>query len=183
MKLTKDQIQKIALGAMMLCGVIYGYFEFLLAPLSAARNNALSETAALAPKIDAARAQLAKTKAVESKEPATQILLDSVKAMIPEGSPIAWVPTKLSDLFKREGVERVSARMVSEIPEKELPGFSKLSWAVEIPRVEFITLASALSALENAEPLMEIHVLEIEAGREDVQFQRALFTLHNLVRL
>lgn len=168
---------------MMLCGVVYAYFEFLLSPLSAARAAALKEGVALGPKVDAARAQLAKTEAMEAKAPATQNLLNQIKAMIPEGAPIAWVPTKLADLFKREGIERVSARMIHELPEKEIAGFAKFSWSVEIPSVELITLGSALSALENGEPLMEIHMLEIEAGRENVQFQRATFTLHNLVRL
>ena len=183
MKLTKDQIQKIALGAMMFCGVVYAYLEFLLSPLSAARDTALKEGLALGPQLDAARAQLDKTKLIETKGPETQGLLTQVRAMIPEGAPIAWVPTRLTDLFKREGVEKVSARIINELPEKDLAGFSKYSWSVEIPSVDLITLGSAFSALENAEPLMEIHSLEIEAGRENVQFQRVTFTLHNLVRL
>jgi hypothetical protein len=73
--------------------------------------------------------------------------------------------------------------MVSELAEKELAGFSKFSWTVELPSVELITLGSTLSTLENAEPLMEITSLDIQASRESVQFQRATFTLHNLVRL
>jgi hypothetical protein len=183
MKLSKDQTQKIILGAMMFCGIIYAYFEFLLGPQSTARAAALKEAEALTPKIDAARAQIAKAKAIEAREPATVTLLDQVKAMVPQGAPIAWVPTKLGDLFKSEGVERVSVRMVNELAEKELAGFSKFSWAVEIPSVEFITLGSALSGLENSEPLMEITTLEIEAARENVQFQRAILTLNNIVRL
>jgi hypothetical protein len=183
MKLSKDHIQKIALGGMMFCGIIYSYFEFLLGPLSATREQAAKDTEALVPKIAAARAQIAKTKAIEEKAPASQQVLEQVKAMIPEGAPIAWVPTKLTDLFKREGVEKASARMVGEHSEKELSGFGKLAWSVEIPRVEFITFAAALSALENGEPLMEVQTLEIEAGRDNVQFQRVSFTLHNIVRL
>jgi hypothetical protein len=183
MKLTKDQIQKIALGGMMFCGVTYSYFEFLLGPLSAGREQALKETEALVPKIAAARAQIAKTKSVEAKAPASRQVLDQVQALIPEGAPIAWVPTKLTDLFKREGVEKASARMVSELTERELTGFGKCAWAVEVPRVEFITFAAALSTLENVEPLMEVQTLEIEAGRDDVQFQRVSLTLQNIVRL
>ena len=183
MKLSKDQIQKIALGGMLLCGVIYSYFEFLLGPLSSGREQALKDTEALLPKIAAARTQIAKTKTVEAKAPASQQVLDQVKAMIPEGAPIAWVPTKLTDLFKREGVEKSSARMVGEHSEKELAGFGKYVWGVEIPHVEFITFAKALSALENSEPLMEVQTLEVEAGREDAQFQRVSLTLHNIVRL
>lgn len=183
MKLTKDQIQKIVLGGMLFCGVIYSYFEFLLGPVSAGREKAIKDNEALTPKIAAARTQIAKTKAIEAKAPASQLMLAQVKAMIPEGAPIAWVPTKLTELFKNEGVEKASARMTGELTEKELPGFGKFAWAVEVPRVEFVTFAAALSALENGEPLMEVQTLEIEAGRDDVQFQRVSLTLQNIVRL
>lgn len=183
MKLSKDQIQKIALGGMLFCGIIYSYFEFLLGPLSAGREQAVKDTEALAPKIAAARAQIAKTKSIEAKAPASQQVIEQVKMMIPEGAPIAWMPTKLTELFKREGVEKVSARMIGEHSEKELTGYGKLAWSVEVPRVEFITFAAALMALENGEPLMEVQTLEVEAGRDDAQFQRISLTLHNIVRL
>ena len=183
MKLNKDQIQKIALGGMVFCGVIYSYFSFLLGPLNASREQAIKDTEELGPKISAARAQISKAKGIEEKAPAMQRVLEQVQAMIPQGAPIAWVPTKITELFKRESVDKVTARMSGEAAEKELAGFGRYVWSVEVPRVEFTTFGRALSALENDEPLMEIQSLEIDAGREDVQFQRASITLHNIVRL
>ena len=183
MKLNKDQIQKIVLGGMLFCGVIYSYSAFLLGPLSAAREQAIKDTAELGPKITSARTQISKTKGVAEKAPASLQLVEQVQAMIPQGAPIAWVPTKLAELFKREGVDKVSARMAGEAGEKELTGFGRYVWSVEVPRVEFTTFGRALSALENDEPLMEIQSLEIDAGRDDAQFQRAAITLQNIVRL
>ena len=183
MKLSKEQVQKIALGTMMFFGIIYAYFEFLLSPLTAGREHAVKEAADLAPKIAAAQAQIAKVKAIEAKAPGSELLVEQVKAMIPQGAPVAWVPTRLTDILKAEGVAKASARMAGEPPEKELPGFGKCSWTVDIPQVEFITLGRALSALENAEPLMEVQTLEIEAGRDEAVAQRVTFTIHNIVRL
>ena len=182
-KLSKDQIQKIVLGVMLLFGVVYGYFEFLLGPLAAGRAAALKETEALGPKIAAARQQILKAKNLEEAAPTSQRVLDQVNAMIPDGAPIAWVPTRLTELFKHEGVDKVSARMISELSDKEIPGYSKIAWSMEFPQVEVLTIANAIAALENREPLMEIQSLEIEAGRENVQFQRVSLTLHNIVRL
>lgn len=182
MKLTKDQIQKIVLGAMLFCGVIYAYFEFLLGPQTAGRERAIKAAAALEPQIGAARGQIAKTQALEEKGPEAQRLLDQVKAMIPNGSPIAWLPTKVADLFKREGVDKVTPRMLNESPDKELTGFSKITWAVDVPRAEFLTFAKAVAALENEEPLMEVQSFEIEAARGDNLNQRIAFNLLNLVR-
>jgi len=182
MKLNKDQIQKITLGALMFCGVIYAYFEFLLGPQSAGREHALKAAAELDPQIAAARGQIAKTKGLEEKAPEAQRLLDQVKAMIPEGSPIAWLPTKVGDLFKREGVEKATPRMLNETPEKDLTGYSKISWAVDIPRAEFLSFAKAVAALENEEPLMEVQSFEVEAIRGNMLNQRISFNLNNLVR-
>lgn len=183
MKLSKEQIQKITLGTMMFAGIIYAYFEFLLGPLTADREHAVKATAALAPKIAAAQAQIAKVKTIEAMAPASKMLVEQVGAMIPQGAPVAWVPTRLTETLKAEGVAKASARMAGEPPERELPGFGKYAWTVDIPQVEFITFARALSALENAEPLMELQSLEIEAGRDEFQAQRVTFTIHNIVRL
>jgi hypothetical protein len=183
MKLTKDQTQKIVLGGMMLCGLVYAYFEFALAPLTTARESARKALLTLDPQIQDAQTQIARTKALEAKEPAARLLLDQVKAMIPDGSPIAWFPPKVTDLFKREGVDKVGVRIINELPDKELAGFNKISWATDIPRTDFLTFAGAVSVLENEEPLVELQGFEIEAGRDDVQNQRISLNITNLVRL
>jgi hypothetical protein len=183
MKLTKEQIKKLSIGAVGFCAIVYGFFTFLLGPVTEERTTVQNETSALEPKIKAANAQLAKTKALEAKGPQSDALLEAVNAMIPVGSPIAWVPTKVADLLKREGIDKVSTRMANEVTEKELTGFGKVSWAVEIPGADFMAFATALAKLENEEPLFEVVGFEIEAGREDVQKQRSTLTLHNIVRL
>ena len=183
MKLTKDQTQKIALGGIMLGGVVYAYFEFALAPLTASREAAAKGIASVGPQIQEAQAQIARARSLESKEPETKRLLNQVKAMIPEGSPIAWFPPKVGDLFRREGVEKVGVRIVSETTDKDLSGFGKITWAADIPKAEFLKFATAVSMLENGEPLVEVQGFEVEAGRDDVQNQRVSLNLVNLVRL
>jgi hypothetical protein len=183
MKLTKEQTQKIVLGGMMLCGVVYAYIEFALAPLTASREAARKGIENLDPQIHDAQTQIARTRALEAREPASRLLLDQVNAMTPGGSPIAWFPPKVAELFKKEGVEKVGVRIVNELPEKEIAGFARISWAADIPRADFLTFASAVSALENGEPLVEVQGFEIEAGRDDVQNQRISLSLVNFVRL
>lgn len=183
MKLTKDQTQKIALGAMMFCAVVYAYFEFALSPLAASQAAAHKNVAALEPKIKEAREQLNKTKALEAKEKGAQLLLDQVGAMIPEGSPIAWFPTRITELFKKAGVEKMAIRIVNEYPEKDMPGFGRITWAAEIPKAEFVEFATAVAALENGEPLVEVQSFEVEAGREDPLNQKITVSLVSLVRL
>lgn len=182
MKLSKDQKQKIALGAMLLVFVIYASIEFLIGPAQTEREQALKNAEAMEPKIKAAKVQIMKTKELENKLPDTEKLANQVKSMIPEGSAVAWFPPRVAEYFKRQGVDKLTARPNSEVAEKDLPEFQRMNWGLEIPRAEFVPLGKAIAELENGEPLMEIQGIDIEVNRDDVQVQRVNITINNLVR-
>ena len=183
MKLSKDQKQKLLLGGMLVMGVVYAYFEFLLGPLRKAEMAAKNGMTELEPKIAMANAQIAKVANLRAKQPEAERYMAQVKGMIPEGSPIAWFPPRLVEFFKKHGVEKITARLNNETIEKELIGFRRLNWSLEAPHVDFISFATALAALENAEPLVEVQSFEAEAGREDVGVQRVAVILNNLINL
>ncbi len=182
MKLNKDQIQKIGLGAMMLVGVVYTYNEFLLAPLQKEQAVATASLAALDPQVIAAKKQIAKTKALEANEPATNLLIKQVGDMIPEGSPVAWFPPRLADFFKRNGIEKVAAKMNNESTEKDFPGFRRINWSLDVPSAEFVKFIAALSGLENEEPLFEVQAVEVETSRDATQFQHMTVNINSLSR-
>lgn len=182
MKLSKEQKQKVILGGMLVVGVIYGFIEFLIGPVQKSRESAIKSVALLQPKIDAAKAQIAKTKALEAKLPEASKFDAQVKAMIPEGSPVAWFPPRVADYFKPHSIDKVSVRSNGDPIDKELTGYRRHNWGVEIPRAEFIALGTAIAEMENGEPLLEIQQLDIEANRDDVQAQRANLTINTLVR-
>ena len=183
MKLNKDQKQKLVLGVMMLGFVIYAYNEFLLGPLQLDKENALTESGTLDPKIAEAQQQIAKTEQMKAKAPEAKALMAQVNAMIPEGSPVAWFQPRVADFFKGHGIKGVVAKMTGDVVDKDVPAFRRAGWNLELPRVEFIPFANAVSELENREPLFEISAFDVEAGREDVSVQRASLILTNLVRL
>lgn len=181
MKLNKEQKQKIVLGVMMLVGGVYAFFEFLLGPLYKSRDLAAKNGAALNPKIVSARGQIAKTKELENKLPAAKKFTAQVITLIPDGSPVAWFPPKVGEYFKRHGIEKFSVRNNSETAEKDIPGFRKLSWGMEIPRADFVPFAKAVAEMENEEPLFEIQAIDIEVDRDEVQMQRVNLGIVNLV--
>src|SRR5206468_1364952 len=109
MKLTKDQIQKLSLGGMMMCGLIYAFFEFLLHPLDLTREASLKKAADLEPQIAIARAQIAKTTTLEIEGPKAKQTIEQVLAMIPEGSPVAWFPPRIAEFFRQRGMDKVSS--------------------------------------------------------------------------
>ena len=182
MKLGKEEIQKLVLGGIMLIGVVYVYFSMLLGPLTQRQAGVRQNIADLDPKIAAAHLQVKKTAEIEAAAPKATETLAQVSSMIPEGSPVAWFPTRLGDFFKKQGVDKAATRMSTEVAEKNLPGYRRISWGVDLPRVDFIPFAAAIAQLENEEPLVEISTMQIDTNRADVGAQHILMTVNNLVK-
>jgi hypothetical protein len=105
-----------------------------------------------------------------------------IDAMIPEGAPVAWFPTLVADFFKRQGVEKITTRMSSEVADKELTGYRRINWGVDVPKVDCLRFASSLADLENQEPLLEIQGVTIEAVKDNPEAQHVLLTLNNIVK-
>lgn len=182
MKLGRDEIQKIVLGVLLLFGVIYSYFDLLLGPLVKRKEATQQNVKALGPEIANDKAQIAKTQQMEKDSAAATLPMRQLIAMIPEGSPVAWFPTRMTDFFKKQGIDKSSTRMTGEVMEKELPGFRRISWGIDLPKVEFVPFAQAIATLENEEPSLEISAMQIDASRDDVETQHAGLTLNNLVK-
>lgn len=182
MKLNKNQQQKMILGSMLVVGVLYATNEFLFSPLAVDRARLAEEITAHEPKLREMRGQIARTKGFEEKAPQATKLIAQVDAMIPDGAPIAWFPPKISDFFKLNGVEKAVAKFGTETPDKELTGYRKLTWSIDIPSADFLRFAQALSKLENAEPLFEFTGFEIKANREQPDSQRFLLSVQNIIK-
>jgi len=182
MKLGKEEIQKLALGILLLFGLVYSYFDLLLGPLMQREAAAHQSVKALGPEIASANAQIDKTKQAQLNSANATLPMRQVEAMIPEGSPVAWFPTRMADFFKKQGIDKASTRLTGELIEKTLPGFRRISWGVDLPRVEFVPFGQAIAVLENDEPLLEISAMQIDASRDDVETQHAFLTVNNLVK-
>jgi hypothetical protein len=182
MKLGKEEIQKLGLGLLMLIGLIYCYVTLLLGPLRVRRENDRKSIAALTPQIEGAKEQIKRADAIAQSEAAARATVAQVDVMIPEGSPVAWFPPRVAEFFKARAIDKASTRLNNESAEKEMPGFRRLSWGIDLPKVDFISFAAALSQLENEEPLMEVLSLQIDTNREDNESQRALLTVNNIVK-
>jgi hypothetical protein len=181
-ELGKAELEKAGLGGIMLAALLYVYFSMLLGPLADQEKKAGAAIKDLEPKIAAAKAQVAKTHTLETKAPAARTTLDNISALIPDGAPVAWFPPRIQDFFKRQGIEKSSVRLNNEFAERELPGFRKLFWSIELPKIEVIPLGVAIAALENEEPLLEITNVQIEANKDTPQFPRATLTVATIVK-
>ena len=182
MKLGKEEIQKLCLGGLLLVALVYCYSQFLLTPLSKKQKVTAKAIDALQPKIEEAQQQLRLTQRLEAAAPEALARIQQITTMIPDGSPVAWFPPRVADIFRREGLEKAQTRMNAETPERELTGFRRMAWGVEVPKTAFVPFAQALADFENAEPLAEVVGLQIEAGRETLGTQRVILTVNNIVK-
>lgn len=182
MKFHREEIQKIFLGGLLLLGVVYSYFDLLLFPLQKGHATARKSIDALTPEMQSAEAQIKRTEDLQKAAPEKTAVITQINAMIPDGSPVAWFPPKVTDFFKRQGIEKVTTKYQSETPEKEVAGYRRLSWGLDLQKVEFAQFGTALCALENEEPLLEITTVQIDTLREDVENQRATLTVQNIVK-
>jgi len=180
--LNKDHIQKIALGSLMAIGVVYGYFDFLLGPLRAKTRSTAASVTALDPEISKANAQMLRAKAIAKEAPPVEASIATINGMIPEGAPVAWFPVVINDLFKRAGFEKSTTKLTTEAADKELAGYRRITWAIELPKVDCLAFGAAVAELENQEPLVEIQSVAIETLREDPEAQRVLLTVNNIVK-
>ena len=160
----------------MLIVLMYCYFSMMLFPLQARHEATRKKIAELSSKVAEAKGQISREKTLEAAAPAHALTLKQLSALIPDGSPVAWFPTRVSDYFKQYGVEKAVTRQTGEAPEKELTGFRATSWTVEFPKAAFVPMAKALAGFENDQPLAEISSLTIDTLRDDVESQHVLFT-------
>ncbi|MBV9126916.1 MAG: hypothetical protein JO117_02390 [Verrucomicrobia bacterium] len=171
-KLTKDQIQKIFLSSLLMAGLIYCYFVFLIGPLNASQERAKKEIADLDAKIAASSKRLGRMRSSEEQARLSSNVLDQVNAMIPAGEPIAWFPPRMRAFFDRQGIKETTTRLDRrEKLSEELGDFALCYWTIELPAVEFTPFGIALAGLENEEPLLEITRVAITTTLENPEKQ------------
>lgn len=177
-KLNKDQIQKLFLSSIGFIVLIYVYFSFFLGPLNSSRDTMLGQIAELQGKVAGSKTELTKTTNLEKQaEKATQRFA-ALKALSPEGAPIAWFPPRMKTFFANQEIDKATARLESSgaFKESDLANWMRYNWIIELPQAEFATLGKAIASLENSEPLLSITRITIKALPEDPQFQQVGLT-------
>jgi len=185
MKLTKEQIQKAVLAVMLCGGGLYYYSAEMLEPLTKREAAAVKEIATLEPQIKDARSKIAHANAVAAGDThavEAQRAYAVMKAKIPGGQPVAWLPTRFTEFFKQQGIGKPLFRSNPEPGEADFPGYKVSSWTLEFPNVGFAALGGALAELENQEGLMQITSLQIDTLATNLEVHHAQLTISTLVK-
>ena len=90
LKLTKDQIQKLMLSTMGFVVLLYVYFSFFLGPLNRSRASMLATINEVQGKIANSKTEITKASNLEKQATTATTRFAALKALSPEGAPIAW---------------------------------------------------------------------------------------------
>ena len=174
LKLSKDQIKKLMLSAMGFVVLVYVYFSFFLGPLSSSRDTMLGQIDEFQGKVANSKNELTKTSKLEKQAETATTRFAALKALSPEGAPIAWFPPRVKTFFANQEIDKVTARLETSAAFKEtdLANWMRYNWLLELPQADFATLGKAVAALENSEPLLSITRISIKALPEDPQSQQ-----------
>lgn len=174
LNLSKDQIQKLALSSIGFVVLLYVYFSFFLGPLNRSRDTMLGTIAQLQDKVANSKNELTKANNLEKQATTATTRFAALKALSPEGAPIAWFPPRMKTFFANHEIDKATARLETSVAFKEpdLASWMRYNWLIELPQTDFSTLGKAVAALENSEPLLTIMRIHIHAMPDDPQFQQ-----------
>ena len=183
-KLSKDQIQKLALSALGFVFLLYVYFSFFLGPLTRSRATTEQTMADLQDKLGSSKTDLRKTASLEREAGTATARYAALQALTPDGAAIAWFPPRIKTFFANEGIDKAAAQLGNSDNPKEpgLSGWSKYTWLISLPEADYAALGKAVADLENTEPLLAIDRLTIRTQTEQPQFQQVEIVATNTIQ-
>lgn len=172
-KLTKDQIQKLVFSALGFVFLLYVYFTFFLGPLNRSRAAMLVTIQDQQNKLDESKDKMKKAVSLEQQAKTATSRFAALRALNPEGAPIAWFPPRIKAFFANQQIDKAVARLDNgaAFKEAELSGWTKYNWLIDLPQADFASFGTAVAELENTEPLLSITRLHIQTLPSQQQFQ------------
>ena len=183
-KINKDQIQKIILSSLMMAGLVYCYFTFLIGPLGKQDANNAVTLEDLSGKLEKAGGEVKRSHAAQEQAKSAEETLAQVGDMIPEGAPIAWFPPRLHAFFDRHNLKNVGIQSggIDAASDPNMGGFRNAKWTVDLPQAGMAQLGIAVAGLENEEKLLEINHLQITASVDSPEKQRVTMNVQTLLK-
>ena len=181
--MNKEQTKKLFLGGLGLIALLYVYFSFFLGPLNKSRNTVETKIKDLQTKISNSKTEISRATKLEETAHTATVRYDALRALSPDGAPIAWFPPRMKTFFTSHQIDRVTTRLESSgsFKEKELADWSRYLWDIDLPQADFESLGNAITQLENTNPLLCIKKLRIHATTEDPEMQKAVFTAATII--
>lgn len=181
--MNKEQTKRLLLGGFGLIGLLYVYFSFFLGPLNKGRYAIQGKVNELEEKVATSKAEISKVTKLEESAHVATVRYDALRALSPEGAPIAWFPPRMKTFLAGQQIDKVTTRLEasSAFKEKELAAWNRYLWIVDLPQADFESAGKAIALLENSNPLLSIRRLRIHAAANDPEMQEIVFTASTII--
>ena len=181
--MNKEQTKKLILGGFGLIGLLYVYFSFFLGPLNKTRNSLQTKIKELQTKVATSKTEISNTTKLEENAHAATVRYDALRALSPDGAPIAWFPPRMKTFLASQQIDRGTTRLESSgsFKERELVSWSRYLWIIDLPQADFVSLGNAIAVLENTNPLLSMKKLRISAATDDPEMQHVVFTAVTII--
>jgi hypothetical protein len=135
-------------------------------------------------KLASSKSDMSKAATLEGQATAATARFAAMKALSPEGAPIAWFPPRMKVLFANQHIDKATVRLEgsSSYKEAEMADWNKFNWLIDLPQTDFATLGNAVAELENSEPLLAVTRINIRALADDPQFQQVTVSASSALR-
>jgi len=184
LKIKKDQVQKLALSAIGFFILLYVYFNFFLGPLNKSRDAMLLQIDDRQRKLSDSKSEITKAANLEHQAAKATARYAALKALSPEGAPIAWFPPHIKAFFANQQIDKAFARLESNtaFKQSELSTWLNYTWVIDLPQADFDTLGTAIAELENTEPLLSITKIKIQTLQDQAEFQQVTLTAATIIQ-
>lgn len=179
--MSSDQIKKVAMVVLVLLGLLYAAFTYLIGPLQqqmAVLDRQINE---LESNIRRANNVIREANDLQVEADEATVIFDQLSSLIPDGAPVAWFPPRVAAFFSRHEIPASTTRFVSRAP-LPLDDFEHFAWTIDLPRTDFIPLGIALSGFENEFPLVGITSIEIQSSATEPGLQRVTLGARGVVK-
>ncbi|HEX8372852.1 MAG TPA: hypothetical protein VF585_08740 [Chthoniobacterales bacterium] len=183
-KFNKDQIQKIFLSAILFVALIYGYFTYLLGPVTKKKEGDTKAIAETQVKIEEALKQIKLGKNAVERATASVATMEKIESLIPKEAAIAWFPPLVNQFFAKRGIPKVGLqlRSTTAVPGEGLERFKYINWDASFPPSPFFNVISALSDFENEMPLLAILSVRVGSAPTSVEDQGIVCEFRTLLK-
>lgn len=181
--MNKEQKKKIVLGGLGLAALVYVYFSFFIGPLNRTRADIARHIGETQAKTASSKADIERARKIEQNARTSLERSAALRALNPDGAPIAWFPPRLRTFFASQQIDHATVRLEASAPlkEKDLESWQRYRWLIELPQTDYHVLGKAVAELENKEPLLVVNRISIHSATAEPELQQVSLAAASLI--
>ena len=176
----------LGLAVFLALAGVWLVFRCAIVPAQQREHQIHIEMASVQAQTSEARIALKLLQNLETQSADASAELRRMDSEFPNTPPVVWVPERVKQYFGRFGFPELTVRQTAALEAPELPGYERILWSAHVPMKNAAKqkgdLLLAMANLAEAEPIVRVADITIEAGASEPEPRPAVFTFSTLLR-